>query len=157
MCLEVRSLIGERVVVVGYIVHNYCFNFILKQWTWTRYCKLHSMLPEIDSCLDIFCVLCIYMHQCFHRLMSMLKYLSVLLIYIIYFRQYSRRLDSHLVYFFSVLWIDIAYYNQYSRRLTARGHRDGSVVVTHVDVKNNGVYVLVYFKNTFKIYLFLQF
>lgn len=86
------------------------------------------------------------MHQCVQRLMSMLKYLSVLWIYITYFRQYSRRLDSQLVIFFSVLWIDIAYYNQYSRRLTARGHRDGSVVVTHVDVKNNGVYVLGYLK-----------
>jgi len=86
------------------------------------------------------------MHQCIQRLMSMLKYLSVFWIYITYFRQYSRRLDSQLVIFFSVLWIDIAYYNQYSRRLTARGHRDGSVVVTHVEVKNNGVYVLGYLK-----------
>lgn len=34
-----------------------------------------------------------------------------------------------------VHWIDIVHYSQYYRRITARGHRDGRVVVTHVDVK----------------------
>lgn len=36
-----------------------------------------------------------------------------------------------------VHWIDIVYYNQYSKRLTARGHRDGGITVSHVNVKNN--------------------
>ncbi|CAG2255474.1 KPTN [Mytilus edulis] len=36
-----------------------------------------------------------------------------------------------------VHWIDIVYFNQYSRRLTARGHRDGGITVSHVNVDSN--------------------